>query len=406
MASDHAHTGHTLLSPEKYLEDHPDWFWEGKGDENRSNDWARDRGWVGFCLTNPEVTAEVARNLLKSVDTRNGGDQFFVISAMDNGDWCECESCRAWHRGESGGELAADAATWPHGALWLDFAARVHELVKDDPYAPKIMVLGYGYAPNPPDEPAGHDELGVFYAQLVTDQFHPLDGPTNETFRRRIKGWLRSVGTAYVWIYKNNFDMWSLVHPNMHTFADDFRYLRKIGVKGVFPQGNQMAYWGQRFGGEMNELRAYLLVRLLWNPDLDWRQERKEFCAAYYGEKAGAVIEQYLDDLHEQFEAEGVVTTSGLAFDGFKWISPQQFDRWYAYMDEAEALAEDDEHKRLVRIARLPIELTQAVIIEDETERKAALQAYLDNARDLGAAQIINENRAFVTWANDNGLKW
>ena len=406
LASNHAHTVGALLPPHKYLKDHPDWFWEGKGEENRANAWAHDRGWIGMCLTNPHVTRTAAQNLLAQRDTRNRSDQFFVISALDNGDWCECENCRAWHRRELGGELPDDSGHWPHGALWLDFAARIHERIKDEPGAPKIMVLAYGYAPEPPARPADHKDLGVFYAEVVVDQFHPLDGPSNETFQRRLAGWQQSVGTAYVWLYRNNFHNWSLVHPNMHIFAEDFRYLRKVGVKGVFAQGNQMAYWGRRFSGEMNELRAYLLVRLLWNPDLDWRQERREFCAAYYGEQAGAVIEQYLDDLHEAFAAHEVRTTSNLFPDDFKWISSDRFARWHRYMDKALALAEDEPHKKLVRIARLPIQLTEADIEEDPTRRKAMLQAYLDNARSLSVAQNISENRSYRLWADQMGLQW
>ena len=156
----------------------------------------------------------------------------------------------------------------------------------------------------------------------------------------------------------------------------------------------------------MNELRAYLLARLLWNPDLDWRRERRDFCAAYYGERAGAVIEQYLDDVREAFVAQDVRTTTDLPAEGFKWIRPEMFARWHQYMDKALALAEDEAHKKLVRIARLPIQLTEAMIVEDQTERKAMLQTYLDTARALGAAQIISENRAYVTWACDMGLHW
>jgi Domain of unknown function (DUF4838) len=405
LASDVAHTAHTLLPPAKYLKDHPDWFWIGKGNENRSNAWARDKGWVGFCLTNPEVTKTAAQNLLTQSDTRNRSDQFFVISAMDNGDWCECDNCRAWHQREKGGGLSGDSGNWPHGALWLDFAARIHEQVKDKPGAPKIMMLAYGYTPVPPAKPAGHQDLGVLYAEIVTDQFSPLDSKSNATFQNRLVGWQRSVGTAYVWLYEVNFDNWSLVHPNMHTFAESFRYLRKTGVKGVFAQGNQMAIWGQRFGGEMNELRAYLLARLLWNPDLDWRQERRDFCAAYYGEKAGAVIEQYLDDVRKAFVEQDVRTTSGVPIDSFKWITPEMFARWHATMDKAETLAEDDDHRKLIRISRLPIQFTEASIVEDQAKRKVMFQAYLDNARSLGAAQIIFENRHYNEWAQEMGLK-
>ena len=45
-------------------------------------------------------------------------------------------------------------------------------------------------------------------------------------------------------------------------------------------------------------------------------------------------------------------------------------------------------------MARLRVHLAQAVMIEDEQERKSALQAYVGNARELGVAQIINKNRS------------
>ena len=110
----------------------------------------------------------------------------------------------------------------------------------------------------------------------------------------------------------------------MHTFADDLRYLRDAGITGIFAQGNQQAVYGKRFDGEMNELRAYLLARLLWNPDLDWRRERREFCAAYYGAEAGRVIEQYLDDLRDQFvkhDAECFATIADYP-SMLGWITP------------------------------------------------------------------------------------
>lgn len=81
------------------------------------------------------------------------------------------------------------------------------------------------------------------------------------------------------------------------------------------------------------------------------------------------------------------------------------FARWYVTMDKAESLAEDDEHKKLVRISRLPIQFTEASIVEDPAKRKVMFQAYLDNARSLGAAQIIRENRHYKEWAQEMGLK-
>ena len=270
-------------------------------------------------------------------------------------------------------------------------------------------MLAYGYTPEPPARPARHEALNVLYAEIITCQLHSLDHPdcpSNQTFRRRLEGWLKAAGSVYVWLYKVNFDSWCWVHPNLDTLADDLRYLRRVGVKGGFLQGNQMAVWGQRFFGEMNELRAYLIARLMWNPDLDWRELRREFCAAYYGPEAGACIEQYLDDLRQAFVEQNVHGGAGFGVENFTWITPAMIARWYAYLDQAEAATEDEEQRKLVRIARLPIQFTAAHITTDPEERQTRLQAYLDQARALGAAELLNEGYYFHDWANRLGLKW
>lgn len=403
------HTALTLVPPDEYLEDHPDYFWTGEGDEPRSNPWAAGRkGWIGLCLTHPEVAKIAAQSLLEARRQHPEGDLYYCISAMDYGDWCECPRCREWLEREQGGKLPEDAGLWPHGALWLDFAGRVQELLQDELDAPKISVLAYGYAPEPPANPVMHKDLNVLYAELGADQFHALNSPDNQTFRRRLGGWLKGAGSVYVWLYEVNFsDSWCWVHPNMHTFAADLRYLRDVGVTGVFAQGNQMAWWGQRFAGEMNELRTYLLARLLWNPELDWREERREFCEAYYGAAAGQVIEAYLDDVTKAFDDQNVPGPATLMGEHtFTWITPEMIARWYGYMDKAESLAEDEEHKKLVRIARLPVQFTEANIEQDPTQRQLLLQAYLDTARDLGAANTVGENQPFRRWADEMKLEW
>ena len=95
----------------------------------------------------------------------------------------------------------------------------------------------------------------------------------------------------------------------------------------------------------------------------------------------------------------------GLPNGSSSWITPEIFARWNATLDKAESLAEDEPHKKLVRISRLPIQFTEASIVEDQAKRKVMFQAYLDNARSLGAAQIIRENRHYNEWAQEMGLK-
>ena len=53
------------------------------------------------------------------------------------------------------------------------------------------------------------------------------------------------------------------------------------GVRGIFEEG---AY--QTPGAEMMELRAYMLARLLWNPNYGAARARDEFLDGYYGPAA------------------------------------------------------------------------------------------------------------------------
>ena len=84
--------------------------------------------------------------------------------------------------------------------------------------------------------------------------------------------------------------------------------------------------------------------------------------------------------------------------------------RWYVYMDEAESLATDAEGKRLVRIARLPIQRTESLITKDETKRRELMQAWLDDSRALGANDRPtwpNKGpKPLQKWAEANQLEW
>ncbi len=89
------HTALSLVPPDKYMEEHPDYFWTGEGDEPRSNPWAADRkGWIGLCLTNPDVARIAAQSLLEARRKQPEGDLYYCIYSMDYGDWCECPRCR------------------------------------------------------------------------------------------------------------------------------------------------------------------------------------------------------------------------------------------------------------------------------------------------------------------------
>ena len=390
------HTIKRLVQPEKYLKSHPEYFWTGNVDQPRKIPGGR-AGDIGLCLSRPVVAKIASETLLRSKREDPEGDLLYSISAGDNNDWCECPLCMAAY-----GREPRD----PHGTQWFNFASRVQWLLRGQPDAPKICMLAYGYTPVPPAKPVRNNNITVMYASLASCQLHAIDNSNcNSAFRERLAGWQKCTDSVYVWLYKVNFNGWGWVHPNLDTLARDLRYLRDKGVRGVFFQESQSGNDGKRFDSDMNELRAYMIARLMWNPDLDWRELRREFCDAYYGPDAAAVMIKYMDNIRAAFVKQDVHATSGLDEAGFKWITPQMFARWHAYMDKAESLATEKEHLRMVRIARLPIMFTEAMLNSNPQQQKVGLQKYFDVARSLGAANLMNEGQAVHTWAQQKGLK-
>ena len=74
------------------------------------------------------------------------------------------------------------------------------------------------------------------------------------------------------------------------------RFFAAHGVRGLFEQG---CYTTR--GGEFDELRAWVLAKLLWNPADDDRALIREFVDGYYG-PAAPWIAEYLNLLHDTTE--------------------------------------------------------------------------------------------------------
>jgi hypothetical protein len=400
------HTALRLVPPDIYLKEHPDYFWREPRKMVNAGSTA-----TGLCLTHPDVARITAQTILDKHREEPDGNRLYSVSAGDCNDWCECPRCMEEYKriGEKHGQVGRESVrAYPFGVAWLRFAGKVAGLLESEPAAdrPRLSMLAYGYSPLPPSKPERFRDVNVMYAELAACQFHALDDPKcpdNADYRLKLRGWLASSGSTYVWLYKVNFDNhWFWVHPNMQTFAADLRYLRSVGVKGVFEQGN--LYLGDRWDGEFHELRAYLLARLLWNPDLDWRDLRREFCAAYYGEAAGAAMEQYMDDVYDSAIQSGAHCRDHNGKEAFAWVTPEMTSRWTSQLEAAAAQALDEEHRRLVRVSRLHVQFTEASLCADPALRKSLLQKFLVEARTLGVTYIGPAPQFLEAWARTEGL--
>jgi len=279
------HTFYSLVPPQKYFAEHPEWFslLQGKRTFERAQ----------LCLTNPKLrdfTVERVKEWLR--ESPDCG----IVSVSQN-DWhgaCECAECRA-----------VDEAEGSHAGTVLAFVNHIAEQI--EPEFPQIAVdtLAYQYTRKPPRTIQPRSNVIVRLCSIECNFREPLDHPSNVSFAEDIRGWSKICQRLYVWDYTTDFAHYVQPHPNWQTLGANVRFFSEHHVRGLFEQG---AY--QSHGSEMAELRAWVLARLLWDPKRDDRALIGEFLDGYYG-PAARPIGQYLEGMREASRGHNLTCYSG-----------------------------------------------------------------------------------------------
>jgi len=171
-------------------------------------------------------------------------------------------------------------------------------------------------------------------------------------------------------------------HPNFHVLADNVRFFAENGVKGVFEQG--CAAVG---GGEFTGLRAYLLSKALWNPDLDENLVIDEYLTGVYG-AAAPYLRNYLETVYN------AVIDAGCHLYCFNhpdkpWHTMVLVETCEALFDEAEKVADNEEILLRVRKQRLAVRYLRILLTpKGSPERNALIAAFEPDAVSFGLTML------------------
>lgn len=276
------HTFAALLPVEKYGKDHPEYFALHGG--RRCNVAGGNVQYtVQPCLTNPDVLDIVTEAVLARI-RKDPGAKFYGVSQNDNRNYCECERC-----------AAVDAEEESHAGTVVRFVNAVAERVEREFPGVVIETLAYQFSRKPPKKTRLRKNVIPCLCSIECDFARPI--PTspyrqNVDFRADIKGWSAMTDQLYLWDYVTDFAHYTMPFPNVLVLQDNIRFFRDNGVKCLFEQG---AYQGRH--GDFAELKAWLLSKWMWNPELPLEELLDDFFTGYYG--AGApYVRAYFDELH------------------------------------------------------------------------------------------------------------
>jgi len=327
------HTFNSLVPPDKYFGEHPEYFSLING--------KRMKGYYQLCLTNPDVL-RIATEAVKELLRKNPQTSIVSVSQNDTGGWCQCENCKKIEAEEGGA----------HAGPIIRFVNGVAEAIEKEFPNVAVDTLAYQYSRAPVTKTRPRRNVIVRLCSIECCFAHPLE-EEDTSFKRDIVGWSKMCDRLYVWDYVTTFGHYVLPFSNIEVLQPNVQFFVKHGVKGIFEEG---AY--QSPGAEMAELKAYLLAKILWNPNCDVERHRREFLEGFYG-KAGETIDRYLrmvrnyaieKKIHEQI---WIGPTSG-------HVPPEVVEKADTIFDEAEkAVADDADTLHRVQVARLPIQYVQ-----------------------------------------------
>ncbi len=283
------HTFHSLVPAETYFAEHPEYFSEING--KRTSEYLYSQ----LCLTNPDVlqiTIEKVKEWLRANPNAKivsvSQDDSFVIES-----YCTCEECNQVNKEEGS----------KSGTL-IRFVNAVADAIKDEFPDVAVDTLAYQYSVEPPRKTVPRENVIVRVCTGVCSAHAIGSCATSDGIKNNIKRWARISNRIYVWDYTTDFAEYLCPFPNLNSLQGTIQFFAKNNVKGVFEQGN----YQKGKSGEFGELRAYLLAKLLWDPDTDIETHMQEFLDAYYG-KASDSVKAYLDYIHK------IIADSGKCFN-------------------------------------------------------------------------------------------
>ncbi|NLA77865.1 MAG: DUF4838 domain-containing protein, partial [Clostridiales bacterium] len=282
-AGSFAHTLTThFVASDKYFGSHPEYYALRNGERVPKQ----------LCLTNPDVLAIITEEVRADL-RQNPGRQIISLTQHDNQEYCTCESC-----------AALDEAEGSHAGTMITFINAVADAIKDEFPDVAVDTFAYQYTRKPPKTVVPRDNVIVRLCSIECCFAHSLDDRNcerNVQFCGDLEGWSKMCNRLYVWDYTTNYACYLAPFSNFKVMQDNMRFFINNNVVGIYEEGN---YTASQCDAEFAELRAYLLSKLLWDPNIDYLKEMNEFLKAYYGD-GWQYIREYIDMTSEHTGING-----------------------------------------------------------------------------------------------------
>lgn len=280
----YVHTFAKLLPPERYYDEHPEWYSLNNGRRMRDGQ---------LCLSNPEVLEALCRRL---ADTMAAFPQktIWSVSPNDNYNACSCDNCRhldSLYGGPSGTLLwfvNQVARRFPEKTI----ATLAYQYTRKAPQVERRRLAGKTATEetNADETPTLQPNVLVMLCPIEAGRQKPIF-QTDPAFSKDIDDWSRLTDNLYIWDYVVQFRNFWNPFPNLHVLQPNLQFFKEHGTTMMFEQAtgaDNITSW--------MDIRCYMIAKLLWNPYCNIDSIMDDFYHGYYGE-AGRYVKEIIDTM-------------------------------------------------------------------------------------------------------------
>jgi len=280
-----------FLPPDRYFEEHPEWFSLVKGKRVPNN----------ICFSNEEGVSTLKSNVLRYLEDHPEVD-LIAIWPNDVPTLCECDKCRMLSPSDHVLRLVNRVSKAVHEAkpsIKVEHIAYWNYLVPPVLTTPErnVTVLfaargrNYSYPFNHCDWGEWRDYVYKHYPPFPND--HNLSAFVVSDCRPYLRRWLEICGENDLYMHEyivDNVLQDGMAPPMPHLIRADLRFYKEVGVRGVHPEMTSIYYWWP------NCLTWYALFKLAWNVEADLEGLLDDYYQQCWG-KARAPIRMFFEEI-------------------------------------------------------------------------------------------------------------
>lgn len=335
------HSFSDLINPNEYFDLHPEYF--------SLIDGKRQKEHTELCLSNEDVF-NLCLNKVREWIINNPECKVFSV-AQD--EWmghfikmaCECDNCKK-----------IDEENNSQSGSIITFVNKIAKSLEKEFPDKLIHTFAYQYSRKTPTKVIPHKNIIVrlcniecSWSKSIKESAILNPSGRDGLFYQDLIDWSKITNHLYIWDYAVNFRNYLLPFPNFRTMEKNIKLYKEHNVKGLLMQGN-FSYGGK---GYFDELKSYVVARMMRDDSPCLDDLIKDFCDNYYGKS----VSQYIIDYLNMWENEVYDKTLWLYDDADSSLFTDQLvEKGIKLLNDAYANATNDIYKERIEKLILGIE--------------------------------------------------